>query len=142
LILGLRPPELERDGLAGALRKEIAMLERVHGVPIELSVAGDLDGSVERRQLVLRIALEALHNALRHSNPSQVAVSLAAGDDGTMSVAVTDDGTGFEPARPELRARHLGLTSMEERARELGGEFSIRSRPGAGTTVRLEVPAR
>jgi signal transduction histidine kinase len=142
LILGLRPPELERDGLAGALRKEIAMLERVHGVPIELSVAGDLDGSAERRQLVLRITLEALHNALRHSNPSRVAVSLAAGDDGTMSVAVTDDGTGFEPARPELRARRLGLTSMEERARELGGEFSIRSRPGSGTTVRLEVPAR
>jgi signal transduction histidine kinase len=140
LILGLRPTELERDGLAGALRKEIAMLERVHGVPIELSVTGDLDGSAERRQLVLRISLEALHNALRHSSPSRVAVSLAAGDDGTVSVAVTDDGTGFEPARPELRARHLGLTSMEERARELGGEFSIRSRPGAGTTVRLEVP--
>jgi signal transduction histidine kinase len=90
---------------------------------------------------VLRIAHEALHNALRHASASHVAVSLASGDDGALSVAVADDGTGFEPARPELRARHLGLTSMEERARELGGELSIRSSPGAGTTVRLDVPA-
>lgn len=119
------------------------MLERVHGVPIELDVAGqvDVNGAGERWQLMLRIAHEALHNALRHASPSHVAVSLTIGDDGAVSVAVTDDGTGFEPERPELRARHLGLTSMEERARELGGELSIRSRPGAGTTVRLSVPA-
>jgi signal transduction histidine kinase len=143
LILGLRPAELERDGLAGAMRKEIAMLERVHGVPIELAVSGDVEasGAGERCQAVLRIAHEALHNALRHASASHVAVSLASGDDGALSVAVADDGTGFEPARPELRARHLGLTSMEERARELGGELSIRSSPGAGTTVRLDVPA-
>jgi signal transduction histidine kinase len=141
LILGLRPPELERDGLVGALRKEIAMLEHVHGVRVELSVDGDFDGSGERRQLVLRIAHEALHNALRHASPTHVSVSLSE-DDGAFAIAVTDDGTGFEPGRPELRARHLGLTSMEERARDLGGELSIRSRPGAGTTVRLLVPAQ
>jgi signal transduction histidine kinase len=143
LILGLRPPELERDGLAGAMRKEIAMLERVHGVPIELDVSGEVaaGGAGERCQAVLRIANEALHNALRHASASHVAVSLVSREDGALSVAVTDDGTGFEPARPELRARHLGLTSMEERARELGGELSIRSRPGAGTTITLDVPA-
>jgi signal transduction histidine kinase len=143
LILGLRPAELERDGLAGAMRKEIAMLQRVHGVPIELDVSGavDANGGGERLHAVLRIAHEALHNALRHASPSHVAVSLVTRDDGALSVAVTDDGTGFQPERPELRARHLGLTSMEERARELGGELSIRSRPGAGTTVRLDVPA-
>jgi signal transduction histidine kinase len=143
LILGLRPPELERDGLAGAMRKEIAMLERVHGVPIELDVSGEVaaSGAGERCQAVLRIANEALHNALRHASASHVAVSLVSREDGALSVAVTDDGTGFEPARPELRARHLGLTSMEERARELGGELSIRSRPGAGTTITLDVPA-
>jgi signal transduction histidine kinase len=55
-------------------------------------------------------------------------------------VEVSDDGTGFEPGRPELRARHLGLTSMEERARELGGRLEIRSAPGRGTAVHLEVP--
>jgi signal transduction histidine kinase len=141
LILGLRPPELERDGLAGTLRKEIAMLERVHGVPIELSIDGDIDGGVERCQMVLRIAHEALHNALQHASPDRVTVSLTE-TDGALAVAVTDDGIGFEPQRPELRSKNLGLTSMEERARELGGRLEIRSAPGTGTTVRLEVPAR
>ncbi len=51
---------------------------------------------------------------------------------------VSDDGAGFDPADPELRSRRLGLTSMEERARRLGGRLEIRSAPGAGTTVRLE----
>ena len=49
--------------------------------------------------------------------------------------------SGSSPTEPELRSRHLGLTSMEERARELGGRLEIRSAPGAGTTVRLEVRA-
>ena len=56
-----------------------------------------------------------------------------------MTVEVSDDGIGFDPAGAELRSRHLGLTSMEERARELGGRLEIRSSPGRGTTVSLEV---
>jgi signal transduction histidine kinase len=140
LILGLRPPELERDGLAGTLRKEIGMLVRVHGVPIELTIDGEIDGTVERCQMVLRIAHEAIHNALRHASPERVTVTVS-DTQGALTVAVTDDGIGFEPERPELRSKNLGLTSMEERARELGGHLEIRSAPGSGTTVRLEVPA-
>jgi signal transduction histidine kinase len=139
LILGLRPPELERDGLEGALRKEIEMLERVHGVGIDLHVAGDVDDAGERCQAVLRIAHEAIHNALRHADPAHVDVTISASN-GAFVVSVTDDGVGFEPGRAEVRSRHLGLTSMEERAREIGGRLEIRSAPGAGTTVRLEVP--
>jgi signal transduction histidine kinase len=54
-------------------------------------------------------------------------------------VEVTDDGIGFDPESPDLRSRHLGLTSMEERARELDGRLRIRSAPGDGTTVRVEL---
>jgi signal transduction histidine kinase len=141
LILGLRPPELERDGLEGTLRKEVEMLSRVHGVAIELRASGGVDGETgERRVGVLRIANEALHNALRHATPEHVLVALTS-HDGQFQVEVTDDGIGFEPGRAELRSRHLGLTSMEERARELGGRLEIRSSPGSGTTVRLQVPA-
>jgi signal transduction histidine kinase len=61
------------------------------------------------------------------------------GTNGALVVEVTDDGIGFDPERPELRSRHLGLTSMEERARELRGRLRIRSAPGAGTTVRIEL---
>jgi signal transduction histidine kinase len=143
LILGLRPPELARDGLAGTLRKQAEMLERVHGVAIELSADGalDRDGVLgpDAELDILRIANEALHNAVRHAGAERVSVRLAA-ENGMLVLDVSDDGDGFDPGRPELRARHLGLTSMEERARELGGVLEIRSRPGAGTTVRLELP--
>jgi signal transduction histidine kinase len=138
LILGLRPPELDRDGLAGALRKEVDMLERVHGIGIDLHVEGEVTAAGDRCQAVLRIAHEAIHNALRHARADHVDVTLS-GTNGSLVVSVTDDGVGFEPTRPELRSRHLGLTSMEERAREIGGRLQIRSSPGAGTTVRLEV---
>ena len=58
-----------------------------------------------------------------------------------LALSVADDGRGFDTAAPEVRGRRLGLTSMEERATELGGHLAIESRPGAGTTVRLDVPA-
>jgi signal transduction histidine kinase len=133
LILGLRPPELERDGLEQTLRKEVDMLARAHGVEVELVC----DGVPENGDslAVLRIVHEALQNALRHARARHVLVRL-----GSRGIEVTDDGVGFEPNRPELRSRHLGLTSMEERAAELGGRLEIRSAPGSGTTVRLEVP--
>jgi signal transduction histidine kinase len=143
LILGLRPPELARDGLAATLRNQAEMLERVHGVPIELSTGSALDGgpalSPDTELDILRIANEALHNAVRHAGAQHVSVRLT-DENGALALEVSDDGGGFDPGRPELRARHLGLTSMEERARELGGHLEIRSQPGAGTTVRLELP--
>jgi signal transduction histidine kinase len=144
LILGLRPPELERDGLEGTLRKEIEMLRRVHGVEVELvseGIAGHGDGDGARDFAVLRIAHEALNNALAHARAKHVHVRLRHRGNAVV-VEISDDGVGFEPARTELRSRHLGLTSMEERARELGGRLEIRSSPGAGTTVRLEVVRR
>jgi signal transduction histidine kinase len=140
LIFGLRPAELERDGLEGVLRKEATMLQRVHGVKVRV----DADGrppSVEPAAAgeILRIVEEALHNAVRHAEARTVTVHLhGAGD--ILSVEVTDDGIGFDPTDPELRSHHLGLTSMEERARELGGTLTLDARPGTGTVVSLEVP--
>jgi signal transduction histidine kinase len=142
LILGLRPPELERDGLEGALRKELEMLARIHGVAIELDVDGVLataNGDAgERDFAILRIAHEALHNAVQHARAKHVTVRLIVLGD-QVTVEVSDDGIGFDPDGAEVRSRHLGLTSMEERARELGGRLEIHSSPGNGTTVSLEV---
>jgi signal transduction histidine kinase len=114
------------------------VLRQLHGVPIELDVDDGVTAGARRDPEVLRIAQEALQNALRHAGAEHVGVRLAVSD-GTISLEVTDDGTGFEPADPELRSRRLGLTSMEERAQRLGGRLEIRSAPGAGTVVRLEV---
>jgi signal transduction histidine kinase len=138
LIFELRPPAAESEGLATALRKHVDVLQSVHGDAVALSVEGDAEPRGSAGE-ILRIAQEALQNALRHAGASHVDVRLRA-HDGHLSVAVADDGAGFDPDEPGLRSRRLGLTSMEERARALGGTLSIESRPGAGTTVVLEVP--
>ncbi|HWF36207.1 MAG TPA: GAF domain-containing sensor histidine kinase [Solirubrobacteraceae bacterium] len=138
LILELRPPDLERDGLAGALRKEVDMLRRLHDVEIEMEIEDGVQAGGARDADVLRIAQEALHNALRHGAPDRVGVRLV-GDGERLVIEVIDDGAGFEPGDAELRSKHLGLTSMEERAKAIGARLELRSAPGAGTTVRLEV---
>ncbi|MHB8695274.1 MAG: GAF domain-containing sensor histidine kinase [Solirubrobacteraceae bacterium] len=137
LILGLRPPELERDGLEGALRKELELLGRVH--PIEFQLISELDparddAGGERAFAMLRIVHEALQNAVRHAGASTIVVRLS-----DTTVEVSDDGAGFDPDLAELRSRHLGLTSMEERAREIGAHLTITSTADQGTTVGLEL---
>ena len=137
LVFELRPPDLERDGLAGALRKHVEVLHRLGHGQVELAVSEAPPPDGARDAEVLRIAQEAIQNALRHANAGRVAVSLA-GDDGRLVLQVEDDGVGFDPGAPEARSRRLGLTSMEERARRIGAKLEIASSPGAGTTVRLE----
>jgi signal transduction histidine kinase len=117
----------------------------VHGIEIGLEVEGagapSTDGSNgdgEREFAILRIAHEALNNAVRHARADHVVVALSQRPD-VVRVEVRDDGVGFDPQSAEVRSRHLGLTSMEERARELGGRLEIRSAPGSGTTVLLLV---
>ena len=139
LIFELRPPEVEREGLATALRKHVDVLQRVHGHAVKLRLDDDAPPNGEGDAEVLRIAQEALQNALRHAQAEHIAVRLEA-HNGGLRLAVTDDGVGFEPSDPTLRSQRLGLTSMEERARALGGRLAIESRPGRGTTVSLEVP--
>jgi signal transduction histidine kinase len=140
LVLELRPPELERDGLCGTLRKHVDVLRALHEDKLEIDL--DVDDAITigegRDREVLRVAQEALANAVRHAGAERVGVRLARANGGVV-LEVTDDGVGFDPADPELRSRHLGLTSMEERAGRLGGRFELTSERGAGTRVRLEV---
>jgi signal transduction histidine kinase len=139
LIFELRPPDLERDGLCGALRKHVDVLRGLHeGIAIDLDAEADVTAGAARDREVLRIAQEALQNAVRHAAASRITVRLARGDRGHLVLEVEDDGIGFAPGAPEVRSRRLGLTSMEERAARLGGRLAISAAPGAGTTVRLE----
>jgi signal transduction histidine kinase len=137
LIFELRPPDLERDGLCGALRKHVEVLRRLQPTTIELEGDLELAADPPRDQEVFRIAQEALQNALRHAQASRVVVRLH-GENGTLRLEVEDDGVGFDTGAPELRSRRLGLTSMEERAQRIGARLELRSTAGSGTTVRLE----
>lgn len=142
VVFELRPASLEAEGLASALRKHIEVLRRVSGRPIELRLGAAPAPALGGRAAgeVFRIAQEALQNALRHADAERIDVVLGEAG-GRLLLTVADDGRGFDGAAPTVRGRRLGLTSMEERAAALGGRLEIDSRPGAGTTVRLEVPA-
>ena len=141
---GLRPADLERDGLAAVLAAQLPLAGRAHGVDVELTLADPPDLDPDAEHEVLRIAQEALTNALRHAGPGCVRVTLATELDRDARVAVlrvADDGGGFDPDARAIRSRRLGLTSMHERAASLGGTLTITSAPGEGTTVELRVPA-
>jgi signal transduction histidine kinase len=140
LVFELRPPSVETEGLATALRKHVDVLRRVYRREIGLELGGGPRYGPQLEREVLRIAQEALQNALRHANADHVELRLDARD-GDLVLTVRDDGIGFDPAAPELRSRRLGLTSMEERAEAIGGTLRIDSHPGQGTTVSLEAPS-
>ena len=139
LIHELRPPVLEEQGLAAALRLRLEAVEGRAGLVTELVVEPEaverLPGALE--QELYRVAQEALNNALKHGRPSRIAVCLRQVA-GQVSLEVADDGVGFDVA---ARANGgLGLQGMRERVARLGGKLDIESAPGLGTRVRLEVP--
>jgi signal transduction histidine kinase len=140
LVTTLRPIDVDADGLAGALRKRVDLLRRVHDVRLSLATRGPdrlRDRTVDRE--VLRVASEALANALRHAGATAIDVTLDTGGD-AVRLVVADDGAGFDLPATARSSRRLGLTSMRERAEALGGTLSVDTAPGAGTRVTLEVP--
>jgi signal transduction histidine kinase len=136
VIVHLRPPALEAEGLAVALAKHVDVLRRAHRRAIELDVAGDCPVPAAVEADVFRIAQEALHNALRHAHAGRIELRLRCADD-AIDLRVADDGVGFDTC--EVRSRRLGLTTMAERAKAIGGDLRIESAPGVGTTVSLAV---
>jgi signal transduction histidine kinase len=139
LVFELRPPALDSDGLVTTLRKHLDVAGRAHGLRVALHTTGEerLSPAVERE--LFRIVQEAVTNVLRHARATTLEVELAF-EPGSVVVTVRDDGVGFDPDARSIRSRRLGLTSMRERARALGGSLTLQSAPGAGTTVRVEVP--
>ena len=94
--------------------------------------------SADAALCIYRIAQEALHNVARHSGGTAAKVELIR-DDGHLRLVVADDGAGFD-LRAARTNGSLGLVSMGERARFVGGRLSVESRLGAGTQVEVQVP--
>lgn len=141
----LRPPTLSAFGLAAALRASAARFERRHPeIDLDLDLDEDRQTLPDAVRLGLyRIAQEAITNAARHGRPSQITVSLRVEPD-AVSLGVADDGFGYvAPAdlSAPVKPGHYGLVGMAERAASLGGTISVQGRLGAGTQVRVRVPA-
>ena len=133
----LRPTALDDLGLAAAVAGQAEQLGQGE-IAAEVAIEGDFSDLGDDAQLVVyRVAQEALSNAGRHSGAAGVEVRLRRLDGGGVELTVADDGRGFAFAESESG---LGIGGMRERALLIGGELTIESRPGRGTTVRLSVP--
>jgi signal transduction histidine kinase len=157
LVYELRPLALETEGLVGALRQRLEMVEGRSGLQTRLLLEPDEDielpAHVEKE--LYRIAQEALNNALKHAHATSVTVRLAVTpalasrgapvepsgqvtDGQRIEFEVSDDGCGFDPWAVVDKGG-MGLTSIRERAEGLRGALSLSSAPGQGTTLKVDV---
>jgi signal transduction histidine kinase len=154
--------ELARDGLAEARRSVMALrLDQTRRAGLELALRQLADRSTvpggvtcsfeggglstglkpEHEHELLRIAQEAVSNAVRHARPHSVRITMS-DEPAHWTLAVADDGVGMEQS-PELSARQgFGLSSMRQRAGAIGGEWQIESEPGRGTRVSVRMLKR
>jgi signal transduction histidine kinase len=113
------------------------------GVPVECRVSGkpfDLDQSTAHE--LLMVVREALHNAIRHGQPTRVHVDVGF-EKKQFRVQLRDDGRGFDTAIASSQPNgHYGLVGIQERTKRIGGELILNSWPGSGTELTLSVPRR
>jgi signal transduction histidine kinase len=142
LLVEIHPPNLRASGLETALADAAASL-RARGVDVAVEIEPDLELGEEDERLLYRVALEALRNVERHAHATRVSVDLRSTPNG-VELEVVDDGAGFTSEERRRRADegHVGLSLLEELAAGSGGHLAVRSEPGDGTTVTLELPRR
>jgi PAS domain S-box-containing protein len=137
LVYELRPIALERGGLVDALRQRLNAVEGRVNVKTRL-VADDvvkLPARVEEG--LYRIAQEALNNTLKHAKATLVTLYLRHQDD-QVELEIVDNGAGFDP-KTAGEMGGMGLASMRERARHLGGKLTLSSEPGAGSRIIVNI---
>lgn len=132
LIQELRPLDLQRRGLVAALREYVEDWSRQYRIHARVVAPDEVSLPSPVEQALYRVAQEALSNAARHSEATSVEVRVMA-DDRTVTLVMSDNGHGFDV--DGAQGVGLGLRSMQERVEPLG-RFSVRSRPGQGTTIR------
>jgi PAS domain S-box-containing protein len=140
LLFELRPPVLDNEGLSAAV--ELYLDEAASETPTLFRLDNELRSQPppETRTIIYRIVQEALRNARKHAQATNVTVALEERDGGYLA-SVVDDGVGFEVEESQQIPGHLGLAAMRERAVLAGGWLRITSAPGRGTSVFVWMPA-
>jgi signal transduction histidine kinase len=138
MLFVLHPSSLEGDGLLVTL--EVYLESYVEAEGIEWTVTGeqDVDLPLGVSALAFRLAREAISNAVRHANPSRLAITIDEIDQHVI-VVVEDDGSGFEVGGGRLKAGHLGLIHSRALAEAALGTYVIVSSVGAGTSVTIQL---
>ena len=135
----LHPGVLQHVGLAAALNGHCAEVGRQHPIDVTFSAVDGLDGIPQDIALCLyRVAQEALRNIAAHAGAHKVQITLRSIEEG-LELIIVDDGQGFDLAEVQ-RLGGLGLISLDERVRLIGGSLTIRTEPQHGTEVRVQVP--
>jgi signal transduction histidine kinase len=132
MIYSLRPQVLESVGLIGALQQRLNTVEQRAGMQTNLLVEGVDNLPTLIEDGLFRITQEALNNALKHASASSIIVRLEKSDQAIL-LEVSDNGVGFD--RNNV-IEGIGLSSMEERAKQIGGSLQIETSPGKGTVIR------
>jgi PAS domain S-box-containing protein len=141
LISEIEPLREPKMGLIQALKKSIDQKFINTDIKVHLDYPRKIPKiSLFTKTNVLRIIQEALMNVQKHADATEVSVKMTASK-GKLRIEVKDNGIGFVPKSVSLRTtQHYGLLTMQERARLIGGEFTLSSRPGKGTTIRGVFP--
>jgi len=137
LIFELRPPVLERDGLAAALETRLYAVEKRAGLnaKFESSIDGHLPMEIENE--LYRVAQEALNNALKHAQAQHIWVDLVHHRN-TVTLEIKDDGCGFD-FQSAQESGGMGLSNIAERVSRIDGDLTIESQLEGGTRVIVEV---
>lgn len=135
----LHPATLRLAGLVPALRSHCAEVAKRQGVEVQFSSSNVGSVAPDVALCFFRIAQESLRNGIMHGGAKRLTVTLARSNN-RLELSVTDDGRGFDVSAVQSKGGGLGLVTMEERVNLVGGEVSIVSAPGRGTTVRVFAP--
>jgi PAS domain S-box-containing protein len=136
LLYELRPSTIEHDGLVTALHRRLDAVEGRSGVKSRFLVEGDPRRlSILEEHELYHLAQEALNNALKHAQATVIDVRLMVGTR-LIKLEIRDDGIGFEPDR--IESEGMGLASMAERAKRMGGSLEVLSQLGRGTTIKYQ----
>jgi signal transduction histidine kinase len=139
-VLALAVDRTGRTGLPRALQQLAERSTVPGGVTVRFEGGEATEGlRPEHQHELLRIAQEAVSNAVRHADPSTVDISMT-GDRDHWSLSVADDGRGLREPAEDCARRGFGLASMQQRAEAIGGDWRIESAPGTGTRIRVRVP--
>lgn len=132
----------ERLPLREAVAGVVAAARAETRAGIELTFRGEVEAATDSQRIALtQVVRESLANAIRHGDPRRIEVRLC-GSDQTLLLEVRDDGRGFDPETlpaTSLNGQQVGIVGMRERLRLLGGDLTIKSRPGGPTTVSARV---